>query len=833
MNKILRRFLILVGVFVAGLFVFSRLMNHETRDITTDMAEATLPVVYLMEDGQRVNELHGYVEEMNAASMRDTITPVESGGILPLEIDSYGNTVKEISFEVRSLDSTRLVQQAEAENLSATEDLASAEIPIGNLLSEGEEYLLILQVTTGDGSYYFYTRITQEGDSHIGECISFVKDFHEITMDKNRQSELASYMEPQTGEENNTLQTVTINNSLSQACWGDFEGEEVTEPVASIKELNDSYNVILLNYILSSTNEDGETEYYNVEEYYRVRYGTEKMYLLSFERTVEEIFRGEGSEVQGSTLNLGIRSDDVDYMVNGTGTVVCFVQQGELWSYNLDSNYLTRVFSFRSAEGMDIRENYDEHDIRIIRTNESGSIDFIVYGYMNRGDWEGQTGISVCHYDCTTATVEELLFIPSTDSYQIMKEEIGETMYISDTGEFYFAMGDQVYQVDLSTKEASVFISGMTTGNSQSSADGQYLAWTEGDAADATVMHLTDLESGQTRDIEAGQGNRIRPLGFMGTDCIYGIASEENVSGQADIFAMNQIVIVDSADENLTVLKTYSGNGTFVTEAEVGDGSIYLSRVVYNNGTYVETDSDTIQNRDMQDEELVYVSETNSGVKQRQITLQLASEISSAPSLVTSKMIIPEESTVLEMSGQFDGSNYYVYAKGNVLLGTDNLTEAVSCADENRGVVVGQNQNYVWKCAKQQSRYLEISQAGGSSTSARALAILLNQAGAGADTDALLNEGKTVYEILSENISDRAVYNLTGCTLEQVLYYVGEGSPVYAVLNDQAVLLTGYDSGSVVIYDPDSGSTWSGTISTLTEEFAAGGNQFYAVEAQG
>ena len=829
MNKILRRFLILAAVFIAGLFTFSRLTNHETKETTVDMAEATLPVVYLMEGEQRVNELHGYTKEMNAASMRDTITPVESGGVLPVEIDSYGNTVKGVSFEVRSLDSSRLVQQAEAENLTASGDTASADLSIGNLLNEGEEYLLILQVETDDESSYFYTRITGAKDSHIRECISFVKDIHEITMDKERQNELAAYMEPESGTENDTLQTVTIHNSLSQACWGELEGEEVTEPTASIKELNDSYNVILLTYILSSEADDGTLQYYNVEEYYRVRYGTEKMYLLSFERTVEEIFRGESSQVQGKALNLGIRSGDVDFMANETGTVVCFVQQGELWSYNLDSNYLTKVYSFRGEEGMDLRENYNEHNIRIIRANESGSIDFIVYGYMNRGEREGQTGISVCHYDRTTNTVEEQLFIPSENSYQIMKEEIGQTMYISDTGVFYFAMGDQMYQVDLSTKESSVFISGLSAGNCESSADGRYLAWTEGDAANAEVMHLTDLERGETRDIEAGEGNRIRPLGFLETDCVYGIASAQDVARQAGVFAMNQIIIVDSTNESLPVLKTYSSSGSYVIGAEVRNGTIYLDRAVYSNGVYTDTAPDTIRNRDMQEEEQVYLSEKTDSVKQKQVTLQFAEELPASPSLVIPSLVLPDESVELEMSGQFDGSSYYVYAKGKVLLGTDSVTEAIACADENRGVVVDRNQNYVWKCARKQSQSLTVNAAEGNSASSRALTILLNQAGTGADTDALLGEGKSVYDILSQSISDCPVYNLTGCTLEQVLYYVGAGSLVYSVWNGQAVLLTGYSDSSVVIYDPSGDRTQTRALSTAAGEFAAGGNQFYAV----
>ena len=64
---------------------------------------------------------------------------------------------------------------------------------------------------------------------------------------------------------------------------GDFVGSEVTTPVVSIKEMNDDYQVILLEYIMSSVGESGNSEYYNVEEYYRVRVGAEKIYLLSFE----------------------------------------------------------------------------------------------------------------------------------------------------------------------------------------------------------------------------------------------------------------------------------------------------------------------------------------------------------------------------------------------------------------------------------------------------------------------------------------------------------------------------------------------------------------------
>ncbi len=59
-------------------------------------------------------------------------------------------------------------------------------------------------------------------------------------------------------------------------------------------------------------------------------------------------------------------------------------------------------------------ENYGEHDIKIVRwIDEAGSIDYIVYGYMNRGIHEGEVGIAVNHYDSLSNTNEEQVFIPS------------------------------------------------------------------------------------------------------------------------------------------------------------------------------------------------------------------------------------------------------------------------------------------------------------------------------------------------------------------------------------------------------------------------------------
>ena len=112
---------------------------------------------------------------------------------------------------------------------------------------------------------------------------------------------------------------------------------------------------------------------------------------------MDEIFRAENDDFYENYLQLGICSSDVEYKSNETGSILCFVKEGELWCYNATEKKLSQVFSFRGYEGIDSRENHKEHDIRIIKVDETGSADFVVYGYMNRGNHEGQVGVGFYH----------------------------------------------------------------------------------------------------------------------------------------------------------------------------------------------------------------------------------------------------------------------------------------------------------------------------------------------------------------------------------------------------------------------------------------------------
>lgn len=326
MHKGLIKAAVLSIIFITAVFVFSGMTNHTNEDLTTEMEDATLPLISLYADNKEINQLHGYSVEMNAAYMRDTITPIDKSRILPFTIQTYQTPVDAISYEIRSLDAKRLIANASVDTYEESKGKISAELQIQNLLEAGEEYLLIMELESGTDSVYYYTRIMEPVDCYVNECMEFVLGFHEKTLNGEATGELGSYMEKMTGD-NTTLQYVSLNSSLKQVGWADFKGKRLTAPELSVKEITDTYNVFVLNYVMTSVGANGESEYYNVEEYYRVRYTSSRIYLLDYERTMNQIFRGENDNIKNKTIELGIRTADVDYRTNESGSSIAFVQE--------------------------------------------------------------------------------------------------------------------------------------------------------------------------------------------------------------------------------------------------------------------------------------------------------------------------------------------------------------------------------------------------------------------------------------------------------------------------------------------------------------------------
>lgn len=75
-----------------------------------------------------------------------------------------------------------------------------------------------------------------------------------------------------------------------------------------------------------------------------------------------------------------------------------------------------------------------------------------------------------------------------------------------------------------------------------------------------------------------------------------------------------------------------------------------------------------------------------------------------APKLLTPKETILEEERTVAIKEEGSTKHYYVYVKGNVVLATDDVTEAVTAANDSMGVVIGDNLQYVWKRSRKSAQ---------------------------------------------------------------------------------------------------------------------------------
>ncbi|WP_418688665.1 hypothetical protein, partial [Agathobacter sp.] len=617
MSKKVIKPIVLIVVFIAALITFCITTNKGNKDMTTKQADATLPVMSFNLDKIKINTLHGYTTEMDPTKMRDCVIPISDDRKLSLSISTYGMAVDRISYKIRSMDGKRLVADDEISSFSNKDNTIQADVSMPNVMDENTEYLLVFTITSGQDNVYYYSRIMQTDGKAAAKVVEFAKKFHDETFIKDDKSFFTTYMETTTGDRN-TLAHVDLTSTVSQITWGSMATAQYTNPVIALKEINDSYDVVTIDYVMSCVGGKGETEYYNVREYFRLRQTESRMYVLNYERTANQIINSENSFISDSgSVMLGIRSSEAEYRANEAGSVICFVQEGDLYSYDINNGMIIKVFSFRDAEGIDERENWNHHDIKIVSVDEAGSIDFVVYGYMNRGTHEGEVGTGVYHYDGLAHTIDEEAFIPSKTSYEVLKAEMGKMLYLNEKNEFYLMMDDSLYRINLGSMSVKKVVEGLSTGSYCASESNRYFAWVDSaNQYSSNTIKVMDLKSGKTFEVKKGDDQYLRPLGFIGEDFIYGQANAADVVSDAagnTTFPMNGLIILDTSDQS--ELKTYTPSGGYVEKISVDGYTVTIDLIAQNNGVYAEIGQDTIMNREADSKQKIALDTSQSDTK--------------------------------------------------------------------------------------------------------------------------------------------------------------------------------------------------------------------------
>ena len=835
MKKTIIRIAVCVVVFLASALIIGSIMNQGHNNMTMEMAPATLPMITMESGGVACNELHGNTVEMDVAYQKDCITLLGEGRQANFTVDTFGREITGISTEVRSIDGSRLIENSEVTGWKANGKSFSVSLTLKDLIDTNTQYSLTLILELeGEQKVYYYTTILWNDDVHISEILEFATDFHGKLYDKEVAKELTKYLEPNSKlTDNGTFHKVNIHSSFQQITWGSLE--PVQEDAASIRLTQVSGNVasLLMDFVVS-TGEGKNKIYYNVEEYYRVRYTSERMYLLDYERTMTQIPDTTRMYANDKIL-LGITDENVDMMESADGNTVVFSDMGQLLSYNAATNGLTVIFSFYDKDNADRRTLYDNHGIKILDVDEGGNVKFAVYGYMNRGRHEGETGIQIISYDNSLNTIEEEVYIPYSKSYAVLKDEMEQLLYRNRQQHVYFFLENGVYDVDLENRSAEQLVSIRQDDSLQVSENHEIIVWQEGDDINhSNQLNVRNLNTGEQTVIRAEDGEAIRPLGFMGEDIIYGVARESDIrtenSGQI-FYPMYKVCISNSSGNNL---KEYGQDGIYIVDCAIEGNQITLSRIQRSeNGSYQEILNDQIMNNVEEEPGQNKVVTADIDIYERYVQIQTKTTIDTKTiKVLNPKEVVFEGGRELTLDAVSEVSRYYVYNAYGVQGIYSAPGKAVKEAYDSSGVVTNDRGITVWLKGNRVSRNQIMAIKEESVTDQKnSLTVcmdnILRHAGITCNTEYDLAQGKTAIQILEENMTGVQVLDLSGCSLDAVLYYVNQDIPVLAILEDgEAVLVTGFNEFNVVIMEPSTGKLYKKGMNDATTWFAENGNHF-------
>lgn len=809
MKNFFKRFLVLLVVFILGVAGTAFLMNNETTDDRSDMNDAVLPEVMVQFGDVLTNRMYGYRQPMEADFVRDSVTPLDTTKKLTLVVNPYDTKVRNLSYEIRTSDGSKVMENRTIKSLETGSDgYLRTEIEISSGLLMNQEYSLQITLSTNHGDAYYYTRVVSRSATYTEQYAKFADDFVQMSLDKTQADNLAAYLETSDSASSRNFAGLNINSPLADISWGNLNPQLSKAGIPVIKDINETTASISIEYEISAQNENGNTEYYLVTDFYRMRYDETRIRLLDFKRSASEIFDPSLSVISNSGLLLGVRSKDVDYLTNEDGSVTAFTQNGDIWSYVPDTGKFVEIFTFRKDTESDFRDARVEHDIKLLSVENNGDVDFMVYGYMNRGAHEGYSGVGIYHYNNDQGAIEEQVFIPCTESFEFLQEDLGTLSYVNQRGQLFIMIAGNLYQINIEENTYEVLADHIDSDDFGVSVTNAHAAWKSESGDYAGQIEFIDFDTMERRRIAPEASQKLDLLGFMNEDLIYGIVLDGDTLPNATGYMIDGITTFRIEGFDGTVKKEYHQDGLYVAGVTVGTTLMEFTLVQKSGDIYKGVKKDNIMNNSTAATDKTSVEQTSSSRQGVIVRLTFEDSPSSEEPLILYAKVRNAGEKVVDI--QVDKSSveevYYVYAGGGLDSVWTDPAKAVQRAEKQTGVVLNRAQQYVWERGNMKTQ------------------ITLNTT----DIPEIIRTASLDVQNLQNGLGDSAkVTDLTGCSLENVLYEVSAQRAVIARTgSDSSVVIVGYDQYNTYLLDPSTGEVKPYGMNDSTALFKNAGNMF-------
>lgn len=839
MVKYLYKVVVLLGVFVGALFYFGSQLESDLYEEGRENSQGmeSFPYLTLTSQNIEMNRLYGYNGPIDDTIVRESITPLDSEKKLTIRISDGEIRLVKMQYQVVDKNTAEVCYSGELNAIA--KDMKNIELELDYGFETSTEYILSITGTTDGGrKIHYFTRLKYYiQDSFLKEKLAFAMQFHEDTFNKTKAEGLEPYLEPDGTAADNSLATVTIKSNSDLVTWGKLSPKKLSNPVPTVKEFNMETACFHLNYFVEGTTSSGK-EIYHVNEFYRIRYASGHSYLLNFERSMEAAFDPKFTSVQKNQLKIGITNDvGMDILSCEKTKQLFFVREGNLYCFDMDKekNSITKLYSaFSEDASYEYRQGGDQA-IRLLKTDEEGNLYFAVYGYFPRGQYEGKVAIVLYEYENAADRINELVYLPMDTTAGQLKQDFSEYGYVSERGIYYFLVANVVYSYNMESRRLTVIAENVTDAGFKIIRKCNCFVWSDsletGYGEELTVLNLDTEE--KVIIPKAADREYIRLLGVINENVVYGFVKKGDITntttGKPQI-PCYKLVIADATGKE--VKKTYSSKNRFVTNVKVEGNVMTLSRVKrVGKKKFEKIPDDSILN---QTEEkgspyalsprvtAAALTEWYIGFPSNFVITEVPSYEVAPDEIVTSGRMVHLDPIKVPM--------YYVHAFGRITGAYEDPAEAIAQADEQMGVVVSGSHMVVWE---RSGSFLMNSIAGvemkTSSSKVSNLAacayMVLKANHFSVDVEKMSKKNESIYQMLGQYLEEPV--NLTGATLEQVLYFVSSDRYVIAMTGkDTAVVICGYDTKTLTYYDPATGKKETVGRTEMEKVFEDAGNKY-------
>ncbi len=827
MSKTLRRILIFVGLFIIAVVVYLLVSEGGTDTVPTYtvLSDAELPVVKMQYGGQNINTLYGYVEKVISGQAAESVTPLSADRNLNIRIDTSGQTITGIAYEIRNISGDNLIEQQTLDRWELAAGTISAVLPIKDLIEKNREYILKIELTTENrGSICYYTRIVDTQDYHVDEMMEYAVDFHKSTFDLKEASKYAVNWEPDNTANNDTLAYVNIHSNFNQLTYRSLSPEQVGEADISIMEIDPYFGTFRVRFeIKAETN--GQKTTYLCEENFCIQWSKARFYLMTYERTMQERFIPSTKTITPNMISFGVcRDEDIQLVESPDKKQLAFVYGGDLWSYDINTMTITRIFSY--AYGQDLaRRLKQDYGIKIVEITDTGDVEFIIYGYGVRGAHEGGNGVSCYKYLSEENSIIERVYIESEQTSDYLKEDITR-LCKKYQGQTYFLVDDTVYTISGDADEVMSMVEGASAHQLVVDETQRVMAWTQGDSrADIMQVRILNMETQENNAINSAQDEYFRIYGFVGEDLVLSLGKNADITsaGLKTLYPQYKLVIV--APDG-TEAGSYEKSGIIITRAQVGNGQIIIERMSKDAEGYKKIEDDVLMQNDKKNEKKEKTFSHEQDDYREQTTyfkIKYASEETSYTLGVPEQISYAEEK--LSSSAPDEKTEYLAYAKGKLYGTYDEAGRAISAVTEDMGYVVDGVGHRIWhrtaKYSDKQSLIMPAIQITPDDITNCAKTVLAYN---GIEAEDISLEGKSPEDLFNEYLG--GAVNLEGVSILQVFMYIKDGCPVIALdAENVPYLIVGYDVYNINIYDTQTQKVYKMGKGDAEALFEAGGRR--------